>query len=117
MAAPRRRPAARVHPSPAAGGGISSVVVVPYRIWPRRGAAQPQIPIERIGNRRGARDLLHTLRPAGIAVPRVDLAHFADFARPENLAGHARGVVGVTLVAHLRGHLVLLRSEERRVGK
>ena len=39
--------------------------------------------------------------------------HLADLARPEDLAGHARRIVRITLIAHLRRDLVLLRGLRR----
>jgi hypothetical protein len=39
----------------------------------------------------------------------MNLAHLANLARPEDLASHPRGIVGVALIAHLGGDFVLLR--------
>src|SRR5262247_351010 len=74
----------------------------------RRRAAEPQIPIERVGRGSRRRNLRHLLWPTGAPRPGVDLAHFADLARPEDFAGDARGVVRIALIAHLRGDFVLL---------
>ena len=47
----------------------------------------------------------------------MDFAHFADFARPENFAGHARRVVGVALVPHLSGDLVVFLGGLRQQAR
>src|SRR5262245_56219853 len=73
----------------------------------RRRAAEPQIPIERVWRGSRRRNLHHLLWPTGAPRPGVDFAHFADLARPEDFAGDARRVVRITLIAHLRGDLIL----------
>src|SRR5262245_40055001 len=78
------------------------VLLIARRERTRRRAAQPQIPIERVGRRSRGRNLRHLLRPTGASRPGVNFFHFADLSRPEYLAGYARRVVRITLVAHLR---------------
>ena len=79
-------------------------------------AAQPEVPGQGFGHRRRGRRLGHALRPARPPHPRVDLLHLADFARPDDLGRDTRRLVGVPLVAHLRGHLVLLRGLGEQAG-
>src|ERR1022692_422692 len=51
------------------------VVVVAFGVRSRRRAAQPEIPIQRVGNRHLGRDLLHALGPSRIAMPVVNFLH------------------------------------------
>src|SRR5262245_63020746 len=71
-----------------------------------RRAAQPQIPIKGVGYGGRRWNLRHFLRPTGAARPGVNFLHFANFSRPEDFAGDARCIVGITLIAHLRGDFV-----------
>src|SRR5262249_46591077 len=74
---------------------------------PLSSAAEPEIPIERIRDGRGCSDLRHLLRPRSAAGPGMHFTDLADLARPNDLAGHARRVVRITLIAHLCGDFVL----------
>src|SRR5262245_58818001 len=90
-----------------AGGDEIEILLIPGREWALFRPAQPQIPVERVGHGRRCCDFRHALRPRSPAGPGVYLADFADLARPDDLAGHARRVVRIALVAHLRCDLVL----------
>src|ERR1019366_9543647 len=83
---------------------------------PGRGAAEPEIPIEGVGNGCRRRDGHHLLRPTGTAGPGMDLFNLADLSRPEDLAGDARGIVRVALVAHLGGDFVFFGRRREEAG-
>ena len=98
-----------IRPSSVASGGESLRILVAGGERAHGRAAQPQVPIQSIGHGRGRSHFGHSLRPTGPSCPSMHLLHFANFAAPENLASHARGIVRIALVAHLRGNLVRLR--------
>ena len=100
-----------VEPAPVERLVEESAVAIGFGLAARRerplvGRAEPQIPIQRGRNRILFRNLREALRPHRPVAPRVHFSHVADVAVPDDFRRLPRAFVGITLVAHLRGHLV-----------
>ena len=97
-----QRARAEVPPSPPTEGAVALAV------GPEGSGAEPEVPVESLGDRFRLGALRYALGPGGPVRPGVDLAHLSDYSGADPLHGAADGLSGVGLVAHLRGHAVLL---------
>ena len=70
--------------------------------------ALPEIPIQVFRNRVGTFRATDALRPNRAVGPHVQLGDVTDEARLDDLHRATESVVGAALVAHLRGHFLLL---------
>jgi hypothetical protein len=90
---------------------ISALVGVAFAAHserPGRRNALPKIPVEPGDYRSRIGHFGETLRPDRPIGPGMHFRDVADYARPDHLGALPRAFVGVTLVAHLGGHSVLI---------
>src|SRR5208283_1943319 len=107
-----------IPPTPPAERSIDLMIGPPSR------RAEPQVPVERGGQRRLILRSLDSLRPIqrqfaamrGPIGPDVRLAHGADGAVLDPLGHQSVALEGHALVAHLRGNLMFSRGFSQGTG-